>query len=365
MLFLRAFPFSFAILWRYLLVLPILIVALFVVAFIAVIFAFLVGFVAPFLMVMMIFAFALASGVIPVMVGMRVGLQAREIRPRNSFAGLMLPAIGYGFFEALCVMIIVAACVALFVLLTPLGMLDLMALSSAEDVVIFGNLYATSPVLTIACIVVGGGMAVALRTALLVPFAGASVGIDADGRSHTPFYGFGDGFFTMLALVVISYIGTAMAVPIVILLIAPFGIADRLVEAAAGLELQIQEAAASTVQATSTGRLSGTAGFEAVNTGPAAAAVDNSIGIAEYYAAFGTDGLIVVGLSLALFLWFFSLQCAGAVLVFLQRFQTVIVKKQERNAEREAELANSVEEKTQVQTDMMELVRSRMQNRHD
>ncbi len=331
--------------WRYLLVLPILVIALILFALIAVAFALLVGFVAPFLMVLFIFAFAVASGVIPVMVGMRVGLQAREVRPRNSFKGLMLAAIGYGFFEALCVMIIVAACVSLFVLLTPLGLSELMALTDADDVVILGDLYTASPALTLACVIIGGGLVVALRTALLVPFAGASVGADADGRSHTPFYGLGDGFWTLFILVIISYVGTAMAVPIVILLITPFGIADRLLEASAGLEQQTQEAA---------------------NLAQAAGTVlENNLGYADYYAVFGTDGLIVMGMSLVLFLWFFSLQCAGAVLVFMERFQTVVVKKQERSAERAADLADFETEKTPVQTDMMELVRSRMQKKHD
>lgn len=365
MLFLRAFPLSVAILWRYLLVLPILVVALFVFAVIAVIFALLVGFVAPFLMVLFIFAFVLASGVIPVMVGMRVGLQSRDVRPRNSFAGLMLPAIGYGFFEALCVMIIVAACVSLFVLLTPLGMMDLLALTDADDVVIFSDLYTASPVLTIACIIIGGGLVFALRTALLVPFAGASVGTDADGRSHTPFYGFGDGFWTLFILVIISYVGTTMAVPIAVLMIAPFGIADRLFEASAGLlEQQGQEVATSS-QALGSG-LRDRVGYEAVNVRQAAGtAVEDNTGFAEYYAVFGTDGLIFVGLCIVLFLGFFSLQCAGAVLVYMQRLQTVVVKKQERSAEREAELAEFAAEKTPVQTDMMELVRSRMQNKRE
>lgn len=349
MLFLRAFPFSFAILWRYLLVLPILIVALFVFGFIAVIFALLVGFVAPFLMVLFIFAFALASGVIPVMVGMRVGLQAREIRPRNSYAGLMLPAIGYGFFEALCVMIIVAAGVSLFVLLTPLSMTDLMALSSAEDVVIFSNLYAASPVLTLACLIIGGGLAVALRTALLVPFAGASVGLDADGRTHTPFYGFGNGFFTMFALVIVSYVGTTMAVPIVTWVVEPFGITDRLMETAMGLQQQAQQASTATRDASLANSV----------LVPNNAAPVESMGFFDYVAAFGTDGLIVAGACLILFLWFFSLQCAGAVLVFMQGVQKVTVRKEERNAEREADL----EEQPIEETDVMALVRSRMQNR--
>ena len=124
MLFFRAFPFSFAIMWRYLLVLPILVVAMAVFGAAAVILAFVFGLAAPFLAVVFIFAFGLASGIVPVMVGMRVGLQAHDVRPRNSYMGLMLPAIGYGFFEGLCFLIIIAVCMVLFVFASPLGAED-------------------------------------------------------------------------------------------------------------------------------------------------------------------------------------------------------------------------------------------------
>ena len=55
MTFLRAFPFSFAILWRYLLVLPILIVALAVFGAVAVVFALVFGLFAPFLAILFVF----------------------------------------------------------------------------------------------------------------------------------------------------------------------------------------------------------------------------------------------------------------------------------------------------------------------
>jgi hypothetical protein len=142
------------------------------------------------------------------------------------------------------------------------------------------------------------------------------------------------------------------------LIVAPFGIADRLQEAAAGL-IQQNEAAVEAAPVVATG-LRNNAGFQAAPVSPAAdVALEESMGFADYFAIFGTDGLIFFGLCLVLFLWFFSLQCAGAVLVFMQRFQHVEVKMQERNAERTADL----EEKTDDVPDVMELIRSRMQNR--
>ena len=322
MTFLRAFPFSFAILWRYLLVLPILIVALAVFGAVAVVFALVFGLFAPFLAILFVIAFGLASSVIPIMVGMRVGLQAKEIRPRNSFVGLMLPAIGYGFFEGLCVSIILVACVALFVFMTPLEITDLLAMQSGDDAVIFASLFEVSPILTLVCFIGGWGLTIALRTALLVPFAGASIGADPGGRAHTPFYGFGDGFGPMLALVLVSYLGSILTIPFVFWMTIELGFADRLAATAATME---------------------------------------SIDSYADLAAFGVEGAVILGLILILFLWFFSLQCAGAVLVFADRFQGVVAIKQERNTA----LADDLNDQPSDAPDVMELIRSRMQKKLD
>ncbi len=322
MIFLKAFPFSFAIMWRYLLVLPILIVAMAVFGAVAVVFALVFGLFAPFLAIIFVIAFGLASSVIPIMVGMRVGLQAHDVRPRNSYAGLMLPAIGYGFFEGLCVSIMLVACVALFVFATPLDVMDLLAMQGAEDAVVFATLFEASPVLTFGCLVVGGGLTIALRTALLVPFAGASIGADPGGRSHTPFFGFGDGFGTLLALVLVSYVGSVFTMPFVVWLTIQLGLAESLAATAATMD-----------------------------------SVDSFADL----AAFGIEGAAILGLALLMFLWFFSLQCAGAVLVFMQRFQGVVTIKQERNKK----LAADLEEQPSEAPDVMQLIRSRMQNNRD
>jgi hypothetical protein len=320
--FLRAFPFSFAILWRYLLVLPIMIVALAAFGAVAVVFALVFGLFAPFLAILFVIAFGLASSVVPIIIGMRVGLQAKEVRPRNSYAGLMLPAIGYGFFEGLCVSIILVVCVGLFVFATPLEVADLLAMQGAEDAVIFAALFEVSPKLTLGCLIVGGGLTIALRTALLVPFAGASIGADPGGRSHTPFFGFGDGFGTMLALVIISYVGAIFTTPFVVWLAIQLGFAESLVAIAASMET-----------------------------------IDSYTDL----AAFGVEGAVILGLGLILFLWFFSLQCAGAVLVFMQRFQGAVAQKQERNTALTADL----DDQPSDAPDVMQLIRSRMQNKSD
>lgn len=319
MIILKAFPLSFAILWRYLLVLPILIIAMAVFWAVAVVFALIFGLFAPFLAIVFVLAFGLASSVIPVMVGMRVGLQSYDVRPRNTYVGLMLPAIGYGFIEGLWASIILVVCAGLFVFATPLEVSDLLALTGLEDAQITAELFNVSPVLTMGCLIVGGGLTIALRTAFMVPFAGASIGADPGGRAHTPFYGFGSGFGVLLVLVLISYAGSIFTIPFVFWLTVQFGYADGLLATAMTME--------------------NADSFTA-------------------FAAFGLQGAIVFALALVIFLWFFSLQCAGGVLVFMRQFQTVTIKKQERTDALVADLEDSPSEKN----DMMGLIRSRMQN---
>ncbi len=316
MLILRAIPFSFAILWRYLLVLPLLLAALFLFALVAVIFAILFGLFAPFLGVVFALAFGLAAGIIPVLVGLRVGLQGQQVRPRNSYLGLMKPAIGYGFLEGFCGSLLLALCFASFLLATPLTTNDLLAMRGAADLVILDSLFQASPALTITCFTIGGTIIIALRAALLVPLAGASVGVDPDGRPHTPFYGFGSGFASNFVLVLLSYIGPAVVFPLLGFLLGALGLVDRLTAVVIALE---------------------------------------DVTAFSDLMAVGFDGLIMLLVLLLVFLWFFSLQCAGAVLVFAGRAEDM------RKARGEwQEAIAEAQEKPMAQTDMRELMRSRM-----
>jgi len=346
-IFLRSFLLSFDILWRYALVLPFLIVALAVFGIFALIAAFLLGLFSPFLGLVLSVAFGVAAGIIPVMIGLRVGLQGHHVRPRNSFFGLIMPAVGYGFFEALFVLILLAAGIAMFVLLTPLALTELLSIAGPQDYGMITTALAENQGLTAGAMVIGGGLAIAMRTALMVPLSGASIGADPDGRSHTPFYGFGDGFLSIFPLVVISQIGIAMSIPFVIWLSGPLGIADSMADTIFTLEEAAIEQAEIDMAAVQEG---------VTTTGEAQVA---SISPMDALLAVKWDVAILAAIAFFCFLYFFSLQCAGAVLVFLRRLNAASSDLKERDNALKAQIKEPEPEQMQ-ETDMMELMRSRM-----
>lgn len=322
MIFLRAIPFSFSILWRYAIVLPVLIIALFFFGIVAIIPVLIIMLASPFVGTLVAAACGAAAGVVPIMVGMRVGLQAKELRPRNTYLGLMLPAIGYGFLEAFCALIILVASVAAFVLTTPLTAADFEAIDRDNTNAVIGLLFQTSPILTLAVGLIGGGLIIALHAALLMPMAGAAIGADPSGRPHTPFYGFGSGLFPLFFLVLISQIGALLVIPIVAFLSIPLGIADSLAK-----------------------KLERAGNLDSFND----------------FAIFGTEGLIFAGLCVFFYLFFFSLQCAGGVLVYMRHKDAVREADSAYAKKVEAELNDN--QPTAEDIDVMALVRSRMQNK--
>jgi hypothetical protein len=322
MIFLRAIPFSFSILWRYAIVLPVLIIALFFFGIVAIIPVLIIMLASPLAGILVAAACGAAAGVVPIMVGMRVGLQAKEVRPRNTYLGLMLPAIGYGFFEAFCALIILVGGVAAFVLTTPLTPADFAAIDPDNTDAVIGLLFQSSPILTFAVGLIGGGLIIALHAALLMPMAGAAVGADPSGRQHTPFHGFGRGFFSLFFLVLISQIGALLVVPIVTLLSIPLGIAERLTQ-----------------------NLEQVGNLDSFND----------------FATFGTEGLIFAGLCVFFYLFFFSLQCAGGALIYM-RYKDAALEEENAYAKAvEAELSDI--QPTAEDLDVMALVRQRMQNK--
>lgn len=318
MIFLRAFPFSLSILWRYLIALPALIIALAGFAFIAFILVALAMLVSPFIGILFAVAFAVGSSVIPVMVGLRVGLQSYFVKPRVSYLGMMKPALGYGLFEAVVMVILLAFSVGAFLLLTPLSLNDFLVMDVSDEEAMLDQLTAINPTLTWALVGFVGLAGFALRSALLVPFAGASVGADPDGRQHTPFYGFGSGFGAVFALVLISQIGLAFSLPLAFWGLSLAGVA--------------QNAAMQLAEAATYDELSDLAGL-------------------------GPDALILIGVTLLILLYFFSLQCAGAVLVYMRKRGIVGARRKAFDEVMQEEEARAA---PMADTDLLALVRSRM-----
>ena len=69
MVFLRAFPFSLSILWRFVVALPGLIIALLAFGFLAGILLFISSLISPFIAMLFAIAFGVGASVVPVMVG--------------------------------------------------------------------------------------------------------------------------------------------------------------------------------------------------------------------------------------------------------------------------------------------------------
>lgn len=319
MIFLRAFPFSFSILWRYIIALPILILAMIAFGIIAVMLTLFFMLLSPFLGMLFIVAFGFGVSVVPLMVGMRVGLEGRRVKARSGYLVMVAPAIGYGFFEAMCILVLLMLAAGAYVLATPIGIDDLMALETLNTEALLIKFASVSPYLSLVLAVVFVIATFALRAGLLVPFAGASIGADPDGRKHTPFYGFGTGFRSVFALVLVSQIGLAMVFPLTLFLFEFTGYgADALARLAA---------------------------LEDVNSPAALLGLGPEVGM-------------FLGVMFLLSLAFFSLQCAGAVLVFIgMREQVGARQKAWDEAMREEE---ENREAPMPDTDLLELLRSRM-----
>ena len=319
MIFFRAFPLSLAILWRYAITLPVLFVGLLVFGLNAVILTLIAGLLSPLAGVMVMLAFGVGASVIPVMVALRVGLQSYNIKPRNSFFMLAKPAIGYGFFEAAVMLAMLAVAAGVFLLVTPLSPQDLLSLGSGGTEALLEVLLNLNAALTFGSMGVIFLLAIALRAALLVPFTGASVGKDPTGRTHTPFYGFGMSFVPIFLLVIVSQIGLAATGPIVVAIMMAIGMGDTLVEK-----------------------------FDIISA---------SSGIPDF-SIFGPELLVATALVLLFVLFFFSLQCAGPVLVYMDERRLV---GDSRDAFHEKMAAEEEARRPQMaDVDLRELVRSRM-----
>lgn len=327
MTLLRAIPFSLAVLWRLVLVFPFMIIALLMFAIIAGFFMFIMAFISPILTVVMAAAFGVAASVLPVIVGSRLGLQAKQSSVRNTYFGLMLSAIGYGLFEVLCLLAIMAAAAAVYFVATPLSFSDLGQFASLDETVLIEQLMSVDPAITLSLLWVGGVLIVGLRASLLMPFAGASIGTDPNGRPHTPFYGFGRDFLSLLILTAIAYIMSAFAVPLSLAICYMLGYGENVTIALSQLE-----------------------------TNPGL----------EVVSLLGVETGVFIGLSLLFYLWAFSLQSAGGVLAFMNEVEDVADKQNAFDMSMDEHLKSISNPTSQQQSpiqsqDVMELIRSRMQ----
>ncbi len=274
MLVIDAIPFSFSILWRFVVTFPILVIGLVLYGLVGGLIGALFGFLFPGTNVLIVFLVSASSSVIPVLVGARFGFQSRHIRPSSGYKKLILPALMYGALEtlitALALLPILGTAMLLF---TP----DALDFATAQGSEISQILETSGPLLALALVPL---IAICgIRACLLVPMASASIGRDPNNHSYTPFRNFGASFWPLFALVVLSYLGMAIiyAVSFVVLLaLAATGILDG----------QIQDLQA---------MIDGTAPFR------------------PNWAM-----IVIAAVYIVIALWSFSLQCAGGVLGYLK-----------------------------------------------
>lgn len=327
MTFFRAIPHSLAILWRMVLVFPFMILAIIVFGIIAVFFIFLMAFISPLISMAIAISFGVATSVLPVIIGARLGLQAKGASVRNSYFGLMLPAIGYGLFEAFCILLIMAAAAGVYFVATPLTLQDLGQLAGMDENALAAQLMSVDPAITLSLLWVGSVLMIGLRASLLMPFAGASIGADPGGRPHTPFYGFGRHFLSLLFLVAIAYILSALAVPLAAWVCFLLGFGDSLAAAMAQLEA--------------------TQGFGA-------------------FDLLGMETGVFIGLSVLFYIWAFSLQSAGGVIAYVTQAEAVADQQNAFDMSMDEHLESMSASRPQMDRpmqseDVMELIRSRMQ----
>jgi len=223
LIFLQAFPLSFSILWRFVLVFPVLVVGLLLYGFLGGLIGALVGMVLAGAGAIILIAVSASSGIIPILVGARMGFAARQVWPSAGYKKLILPALAYGSTEALAVGLLLIPSSGLLALF---AMPDLTDLSQPMDTDALRALTAgNSPLATgISGLTIATFFAIcAIRACLLVPIASASIGRDPDQSPCTPFRHFGATFWSQLALVATSYLALTLIYFVVFLILLVTG----------------------------------------------------------------------------------------------------------------------------------------------
>jgi len=240
-------------------------------------------FISPFLSIFITLGMVSGASVIPIMMGTRIALGARDVEPLRPWYALLFPIALYGAFEAMVIVTLLVGATVAFMFATSLSLSELGNLLFYMDQTPDGLGLTDTHFMILQGLVIAVGVLICLlRAALLVPHAAASVARDPDGGYYTPFRGIGAGFFPLVALVVIGYAGTVCVVMGMGMVAQHFG----------------HEAAYADILT----RLSEVLTLNFTNI-----------------ASFGwIDGVIAACL-VVLFIWSYSVQCAGAALLYLSR----------------------------------------------
>ncbi|WP_171209260.1 hypothetical protein [Ruegeria sp. HKCCA6948] len=200
MLVFKAFPLSFSILWRFVLVFPVMLVALFLYGLAGGLVGLLINLLLSGLYFIVFFFISVSSAVIPILVGNRLGFLARNMTPRGGYKKLVAPALMYGATEAILGGLLLAPIIGLQLTTSLTGLSN--GFESAPVEPLSAVLSEHNPV--VALIVILGFSAV--RALLMVPMAAAALGLDPNDRPYTPFRNIGKSFLPLFSLITLSYV---------------------------------------------------------------------------------------------------------------------------------------------------------------
>ncbi len=214
MIFAKTFFFSLNVLWRFLLVFPIVVLASLAINLIGGIVSIILVIISPPLAIIGMMAICLGStSAIFVMAAARVALQAKGIPEKNTFGAVLMNAYGYGMIQSVILLFLFVIVDFSFGLISSLSLWEY--LLSDEDVLL-EELYAESQFAFIAYMIVVFGLMGLVRALLLPSMTAAAVGRDPDRGPHTPLNGLGKNVFPLFIIVGLSaaaFVGGAMAIP--------------------------------------------------------------------------------------------------------------------------------------------------------
>ena len=287
MIALRAIPFSFNILWQYIIVFPIMVCGLAGLSFLAIIVAFQLFFrsgsaeAGAFAVGALFVTLLAAIYSFPMLIGMRLGLTTRGHKPAGNFWSLIIPASGYGLLVGLMTALISLALAFFYMRSISMSVTDIRVLFENASPEYIARYVLSDIPLLVKFVVIGWVIFTAFYAALLVPLASVAIGRDPSGNPHTPFAGFGAGFVPLLALVLLGYALSEISVPAAEWFAGLIGQGDRLAGILTIIDLM----------------------------------ADDQIPL-QWNWEIGT--VLIIGL--IFWLWTISLLSAGATLVYIDRF---------------------------------------------
>lgn len=216
MLIIRSMFLSIPILLRLLMMLPLIIIGYIFVAIFATILIMILAVVSVPLAIFVVIGLFLGLGIFPVMLGIRISSNSRNIEPKGTYSGMAVQSLIYGISEAIGLALILAIILGISYLIDPSIVKSFLpeAAQSGPQIIKLDSATPDKPVvnqtgiLTITVLIMFA--AAVLRALLLPPIAGGAIGIDPNGQAHTPFAHTGQYFYSSFIVTILSFVLTTL-----------------------------------------------------------------------------------------------------------------------------------------------------------